>query len=82
MIIKSLEVYKMIHDHASNNTKGLFTLDHTLFFQFLNTVILLFIFIGIPFIIYRLLKKSSVKRKEIHILNEKIDMINEKLDRL
>jgi len=82
VIVKSLEVYKMIHDHTGNNTKGAFTLDHTLFFQFLNTAIILFIFIGIPFIIYRMLKKNSVKRKEIDILNEKIDMINDKLDRL
>jgi len=82
VIVKSLEVYKMIHDHTGNNIKGAFTLDHTLFFQFLNTAIILFIFIGIPFIIYRMLKKNSVKRKEIDILNEKIDMINDKLDRL
>ena len=82
MIVKSLEVYQMIHNHTGNSTKGVLTLDHTLLFQLLNTLIILFIFIGIPIIIYRMLKKNSVKRKEIDILNEKIDMINDKLDKL
>ena len=46
----------------------------------MNTMILLLIFIGVPYLIYRMLKKNSVKREEIDLLNKKMDTIIEKLD--
>ena len=79
MLVKTLETFKMIHDHTISSAKGP-TWDITFLFQAMNTMILLLIFIGVPYLIYRMLKKNSVKREEIDLLNKKMDTIIEKLD--
>jgi hypothetical protein len=62
-------------------TIGLVTKDVTLWFQIINTLVLLAIVIGIPLILIKILKASRIKDRKIEELNMKIDSMMNELDK-
>ena len=61
-----------------SKTIGLVTNDSTLVFQLINTVLLLFIVIGIPILIYKLIKSSHRNKMEIEKLRHQVSTLIER----
>ncbi len=59
---------------------GLISFDITLVFQLLNTVLILFIFIGVPVILFKYIKRAKMNGQKIDDVNNKMDYIMDKFD--
>ena len=65
----------------SNGTvQGLVSLDATLIFQLINTIIILAIFIGVPYVLFKYIRKTRGNSKKIDEVNKKVDLVLEKLE--
>ena len=59
---------------------GLVSFDITLVFQLLNTVLILIIFIGVPVILLKYIKRAKRNGQKIDNVNNKVDYILDKID--
>ena len=65
---------------ASLIYNGFVSFDITLVFQLLNTVLILIIFIGVPVILFKYIKRAKRNGQKIDDVNNKVDYILDKID--
>lgn len=54
---------------------GLISFDATLLFQIINILILVFLIVGIPVIIFKVIKIIRTRNKHLKDINQKLDLL-------
>ncbi|MCH4890106.1 DUF4083 domain-containing protein [Acidaminobacter sp. JC074] len=67
--------------YESGAITGLVSFDATLIFQIINTIVILAIFIGVPYVLFKYIRKTNGNNRKIDQVNKKVDLILEKLDK-